>query len=134
MSKFEHDLFSSGYELLSNVFYWHRYVDVLCAGHQDLLSEFLKYLNSQYPSIEFTLEIEVSRVNFLDPTIYEKDGLIEFGIYRKDTATDVTVYGSSFCLMAHKVAAFNSLTHRLTQIPLSRSAYHKELMTIKHLA
>jgi len=36
--------------------------------------------------------------------------------------------------MAHKVAAFNSLTHRLTHIPLSRPAFHKELSTIKYLA
>jgi hypothetical protein len=137
MSKFEHDLFSSGHELLSHVFYWHRYVDdVLCTwtGNQDLLSEFLNYLNAQHPSIKFTLEVGGSTVNFLDLTISEKDGLIEFGIYRKNTATDVTVHGSSFCPMAHKVAAFNSLIHRLTHIPLCRSAFQKELMTVKHLA
>ena len=29
---------------------------------------------------------------------------------------------------------FNGLIHRLTQIPLRRSAFHKELINIKHLA
>ena len=127
MSKFEHDLFSSGHEFLDHVFYWHRYVDdILCTswtGHQDLLSEFLEYLNAQHLSIEFNLEVGGSTVNFLDLTISEKD-----------TATDVTVHGSSFCPMAHKVAIFNSLIHRLTYIHLCWFAFHKELMTIKHLA
>ena len=120
MSKFERDLFSSGHEMLSHVFYWYRYVDdILCTwtGHQDLLSEFLMYLNSQYPSIKFTLDIGGSTVNFLDLSISEKDGLIEFGNYRKDTTTDITVHGSSFCPMAHKVAAFNSFIHRMTHVP-----------------
>ena len=53
-------------------------------------------LNSQYPSIKFTLDIGGSTVNFLDLSISEKYGLIEFGIYRKDTTTDIVVlsYGS----------------------------------------
>ena len=36
--------------------------------------------------------------------------------------------------MAHKVAAFNSFIHRMTHVPLSRSAFQKELKTIKYLA
>jgi len=36
--------------------------------------------------------------------------------------------------MTHKLAAFNSLVHRLIHIPLSNNAFHKELSIIKHLA
>jgi hypothetical protein len=137
MSGFEIDLFSSGQSLLNHVFYWHRYVDdVLCAwtGPRDLLMEFLAYLNKQYPSIKFTLEVGGTSINYLDLTISKRDGCHEFEIYRKDTSTDIVVYGSSFCPVAHKIAAFNSFIHRLTHIPLSQSAFKKELMIIKYLA
>ena len=110
--------------------------DILCAwsGPQELLGEFLVYLNSQYPSIKFTLEVGNSSINFLDLAISIEDGSHVFGIYGKNTSTDTLVHGSSFCPIAHKFAAFNSLIHRLTQIPLSREAFHKEVLIIKHLA
>ena len=122
--------------LLGHIYYWHRYVDdVLCTwtGPRDLLLEFLKYLNNQYPSIKFTLEVGGSSINFLDLTISNRDGVHEFAIYRKDTSTDITVHGRSFCPVAHKFAAFNSFIHRLTSIPLGQPAFQKELSTIKHL-
>jgi len=52
----------------------------------------------------------------------------------KSTSTVIVVHGSSFCPVAHKMAAFNSMVHRLTRIPLSPSGFQKELMTMKHLA
>jgi len=137
MSKFERHLFSSGHETLSHVFYWYRYVDdIICTWtvHQDLLREFLMYLNIQYPSIKFTLDIGGSTINFLDLSISEKDGLIEFGMYRKGTTTDITVHGSSFCPLAHKGAAFNCLIHRMAHVPLCLSAFQKELKIIRYLA
>ena len=137
MSKFEGDLFSSGQVLLSHIHYWHRYVDdILCAwtGPQELLGEFLEYLNKIYPSIKFTLEIGGSSINFLDLNISNRDGNHDFTIFRKHTATDTLIHGSSFCPFSHKMAAFNSYIHRLTSIPLSQPAFNKELATIKHLA
>jgi hypothetical protein len=170
MFRFERDLFSSGHPLLGHVLYWVRYVDdVLCTwiGPRDRINEFLKYLNTLYPSVQFTSEVGGPNINFLDLSISARDGqrhdlvsglstsergaesleldlelnisarggqLHAFGIYRKDTSTDITIHGSSFCPMTHKLAAFNSLVHRLTNIPLSRNAFQKELSIIKHLA
>ena len=36
--------------------------------------------------------------------------------------------------LACRYAAFNSLIHRLTRIPLNQSAFRNELQTMKHLA
>jgi hypothetical protein len=80
------------------------------------------------------LEVGGSAINFLDLTISEKDGNHEFGIYRKDTVTDVVVHGASFSPVAHKIAAFHSYIHRLTQIPLSQAAFKKEVQIIKYMA
>ena len=137
MSKFEFDLFSSANVLLSHVYYWHRYVDDILftwTGLVELLCEFLRYLNIFHPSIKFTLEVGGSSINFLDLTISARDGIHEFGIFRKDTATNVLVHGASFCPVAHKIAAFNSYVHRLTHIPLSQSAFNNELNIIKYLS
>jgi len=137
MSKFESDLFSSGHALLSHIGYWFRYVDdILClwTGPPDLLNGFLLFLNLMYASIKFTLEVGGSSINFLDLTVSARDGVHDFAIYRKDTSTDVLVHGSSFCPIAHRMAAFNSLVHRLIDIPLNQNAFNRELMIIKYLA
>ena len=137
MSKFESDLFSSGHPLLNNIFYRRRYVDdVLCTwtGPRELCLEFLTYLNKLYPSVKFTVEVGGASIKFLDLTVSNKDGVHEFEVFRKDTSTDVLVHGSTFCSVAHKHAAFNSLVHRLTEFPLSQTAFKKELFTLKHLA
>ena len=82
MSNFESVLLSAGLVFFSHVYYWYRYADdVLCtwAGLQDLLSEFLAYLNRRYPSIKFTLEVGGLLMNFLDLSIFITDGVHEFG-------------------------------------------------------
>jgi len=137
MSKFEHDLFASDQVLLNHILYWHRYVDdilVAWTGPQDLLNELLQWLNGQYPSIKFTLEIGGASIKFLDLAISERDGVHEFAIHRKETSTDTMIHGPSFGPVPHKLAAFNSYIHRLTHIPLSQTAFNEELNIIKHLA
>ena len=116
MSLFENTLFSSHHPLLAHVTYWHRYVDAvlyLYEGPPPVAGEFLNHLNSFFPSIIFTLEVGGSNINFLDLTIRILEGYHTFSIYRKDSATDSTIDGASFCPWPHKLAAFHWYIHRL---------------------
>lgn len=121
MDKFEKDPFSSlSSGLLGPIIYRHRYFDdVLCLwnGSQELAEEFLQFLDSVYPSIKFTMEYGDSKINVLHLSISVAEGRHKFRIHRKSNSTDVTIDGSSYYPMTHKLAVFHHLTHRLIHIP-----------------
>ena len=137
MSSLEVKIFQLGHPLLPCISMGRRYLDdVLCVwtGSEEQLGDFLTHLNSFYPSIIFTMEIGGQRIDFLDLIISILSDRYTFEIYRKDTATDILIHGSSFCPSSHKVAAFNSYIHRLVPLPLHIDAYNKEVSILKHLA
>jgi len=71
MGKFKKELFSSRSSLLQNIKYSYRYVnDVVCPNQ---LQNSLQLLNSFYATINFTLEIDGSQINFLDPKIIVRE-------------------------------------------------------------
>ena len=116
--------------------YCHHYVDNICClwdGDGAQLDEFVASSDSCYPSIKFTVEYGGDSINFLDIRISIKNGRHAFGIFRKSICTDITVHGSSFCLLNHKHAAFHAVIHRLISIPLSPAGFHEEEDTIKYL-
>lgn len=137
MDRMEHEIFQSDHPLLTYVALWRRYVDdVLCVwtGPNELLQPFLDFINSIYPTIEFTMEVGGTRINFLDLTINIEENKYTFNIYRKPTATDATIHGSSLCPISHKIAAYNYYIHRLVSLPLTPEAITNETQLIKHLA
>lgn len=137
MDRMESEIFNSNHPLLTHIILWRRYVDdVICIwnGTHKLIQQFLDFINSLYPSIEFTLEIGGEKLNFLDLTITIEDDKYNFEIYQKPTATDTTIHGSSFCPLSHKLAAYYYFIHGLVLIPLSDEAFNKELLIIKHIA
>ena len=137
MDLFEGKILSPTSNFNQYITYWHRYVDdVLCLwkGTRLDLDNFLSFINSVYPSIKFTMEVGGYKINFLDLKIFLNNGRHQFGIYRKPTCKDITIHSSSFCPPSHKHAAYHSLIHRLVSIPLSSSAFHEEVNTIKFLA
>ena len=71
---------------------WVRYVDdtfVLWPHKEDELDTFHRHLNSQHPSIQFTMEKESEgKISFLDVQIERKEGKLSTGVYRKITYTD----------------------------------------------
>ena len=138
MDHLEKRIFNSYNSLLKNILYWHRYVDdILCCwtGTDRQLNIFLNYLNKLEPSIKFTLEIESNNsLNFLDLTISKLSNKHCFQIYRKPTHTDCTINFHSSHPWPHKLAAFNSMIHRLITIPLSQENFLSELKIIKQIA
>jgi len=80
------------------------------------------------------VEVGGEKINFLDLTISLDGGGYTYGIYRKPTTTDITVHGSSFCPLPHKLAAYHYYINRLVSIPPTAESYDAEVSTIKHLA
>ena len=124
--------------LFKQFIYWYRYVDDILTcftGTDRQLSQFLTLLNNFHPNIKFTIEEETNRsINFLDLTITNQNGSHMFSIYHKPSYTDTIIPNSSCHPHSHKLAAFHSMIHRLTTIPLSPSDFNKELNIIKQIA
>ena len=57
-----------------------------------------------------------------------------YQIYRKSTTTDIVLPADSKHPLQMKLAAFNSMLHRLINIPLQDTKYKKERDTIKTIA
>jgi len=107
-----------------------RYVDDIFAVvsfTKEELAEFVDFMNSQYASIKFTVEVELdSKLPFLDILVSRNNGSLDFDIYRKPTQVDRFIDNSSFHPKEHKLAAFNSMIHRMLNFPLSKSNLLKE--------
>jgi hypothetical protein len=62
------------------------------------------------------------------------DEQIGISVYRKPTSTDRYIPANSHTFYQHKLAGFNSMVHRLCNLPLNLRNYMTELETIKHIA
>ena len=70
---------------------WKRYVDdTFTILDKDYVGGFLQHLNSQQPTVRFTMEIEKDNtIPFLDTSVSrDSDGLLATSVYRKPTHTD----------------------------------------------
>lgn len=126
MSKMEMDLKSKN--LLPR--WWHRYVDdVFAVIKRTDLDKILTMLNTQpnYPTIKFTAVPELNgKLEFLDLMLIRKNNTIEVAVFHKPTSTKRLIPSTSHCPIQHKMAAFHSLAHRITNLPLSISNYKAE--------
>lgn len=117
---------------------WLRYVDDVFAildTSKFTLQEFTDILNSKFPSIKFTNEIEKNgTLPFLDTLVIRNRNKLEIDIYRKNTNTDRYITSDSNHSMQHKRSALNFLVHRLLNFPLSKTNYRKEFLKIKEIA
>jgi hypothetical protein len=138
MDNLECQLFDSGHPLLSNIFYWYRYVDdIICCwtGSVRQLDNFLNLLNAQHPNITFTVEIESNKqLNFLDLSISIVGDKHEFGVYRKPCYSDTIIPSDSCHPTSQKLSSFHSMLHRLVNLPLNAVNFNCELSKIKSIA
>jgi len=64
--------------------FYFRYIDdIALAVPRQNIDEILKVFNSLHNRLQFTLERGKNKLNFLDVTIVNKDGLLEFDWYKK---------------------------------------------------
>ena len=138
MNHLEETLFKSQHPLTKNIFYWYRYVDdILCCWSSTArqLQNFLNHINNLEPSITFTLEIEHNKsINFLDLNIKITNNKHDFSIFRKPTYSDAVIPFSSSHPWFHKIAFFNSMIHRLLNIPMSQLNFVSEINILKQIA
>ena len=99
------------------------------------IDTFLQYLNTVYPNIKFTMELEFNNlINFLDLTLKKINNRHQFSIYHKPSHTDITIHSSSCHSYQYKMAAYNSMIHRLINIPMCEDDFFKEVNFIKQVA
>jgi hypothetical protein len=107
---------------------WIRYVDdIFAVVKSRFVEKTLNFLNNQHTTIKFTHEQENDgKLPFLDVLTIRSENKINFKIYRKPTSTNRYISSKSFHSFQHKNAAFNSMAHRLTHIPLTDDNYLEE--------
>lgn len=110
--------------------WWHRYVDdVFAVIKKGDLEDILSMLNSQpdYPTIKFTAVTEKdNKLEFLDLQLIRKDNRVEVAVYHKPTSTKRLIPSTSHCPTQHKMAAYHSMAHRISNLPLSIQNYKSE--------
>ncbi|XP_011858392.1 PREDICTED: uncharacterized protein LOC105555949, partial [Vollenhovia emeryi] len=100
---------------------WFRYVDdtfVIWNHGRETLPQFLTFINSQHPNIQFTMETEQnSQIPFLDVLVRRnEDGTLSHNVYRKPTHTDRYLHANSHHHPAQKNSVISSLVHRALSI------------------
>ncbi|XP_024882522.1 uncharacterized protein LOC112461499 [Temnothorax curvispinosus] len=105
---------------------WFRYVDdtfVIWSHGRDTLPQFLAFLNSQHPNIQFTMEVEQnSQIPFLDVLVRRNDdGTLSHQVYRKPTHTDRYLHATSHHHPSQKNSVISSLVYRALTISESTS-------------
>ena len=107
---------------------WHRYVDdIIAIVPRKLIGDSLKLLNLQDKALKFTMEVETQKqLPFLDLKIMRDDKKISFGIHRKPTQSDNYIKCNKFNPRSHQFAVFNSLIHRMVNLPLNKTEYQKD--------
>jgi len=118
---------------------WIRYIDDIFAifDRDENIQQFVNELNSFYPSIKFTVEIENNHcLPFLDLLLSRNitSRKMEYNIFRKATCNNRYIMNDSFHHPSHKRAVFHSLVHRLMNTPLSTENYNLEVKKIKEIA
>ena len=82
---------------------WWRYIDdifMIWQHGEEKLKEFLKILNSCHPTIKFTAEYSLDKVNFLDAEVIRSGNKVLTNLYIKSTDTHQYLEFSS-CLVYH---------------------------------
>lgn len=110
--------------------WWHRYVDDIFAVIKKAdLDSVLTMLNTQpqYQTIKFTVVPETNgKLEFLDLLLIRKNNTVEVAVFHKPTSTKRLIPSTSHCPTQHKMAAFHSMAHRITNLPLSINNYMAE--------
>lgn len=116
--------------------WWHRYVDdVVAVIKKSALDKTLHMLNSQFPTIRFTVVPEENgQLAFLDLLLIRKNNKVEVAVYHKPTSTQRFIPYTSHCPIQHKLAPFHTMAHRLCILPLSIQNYKKEYDYIQESA
>ena len=86
----------------------------------------------------FALKNVDVKLNYLDLTISltEVNNYLQatFGIFRKNSFSNVSIHADSLHPSVHKMASVNAAIHRLINLPLSPAAIEEEICHIEGIA
>jgi len=68
--------------------FYMRYVDIVLSAPSDSIQDIVNTFNSFYPRLQFTLEIDEDRLNFLDVIILKPTRRLEFDWFHKPSFFD----------------------------------------------
>jgi hypothetical protein len=95
----------------------------------------LEQLKAQHRDLQFTMNEETNNQTvYLDLNLVNKRRQLQMEVYRKPTATDVTMNNTSRHPKQHKLAAYKNWIRRLLMLSLNESNKRKELNTIINIA
>jgi hypothetical protein len=116
--------------------FWARYVDdVIAVVKNSEVENVVKELNTRSPTIKFTCEREKERkIPFLDIMLSVNGEKISFDIYRKPQHVQRYIPSHSNHPMIHKMAAFDTMIHRLCNTPLTTEKFNREFAYITETA
>ena len=103
----------------SQPLFWKRYVDdVLCLVSKNFnLQEYLKFINSLYPSLNLTYEWQKEdKIPFLDVLIHNCKSHLKFSVYRKPTHSESYLHYFSYCAVHIKEGVAKSLFLRALRV------------------
>ena len=129
------NIWLKNYQGPSNLFY-RRYVDdVFCVFENDNDAElFFDFINSQHPTIKFTIEKETNKVlAFLDVCIDNNDpSCLKTSTYRKKTFTGLLTNFFSFTSFSYKVGLIRTLVDRAYKINNSLLSFNNDVKKLTH--
>ena len=108
---------------------WYRYVDVFSIVKRALVDKLLQHLNSQHPSIQFTVEVEKDgQLPYMDVTVSRDDQTNKLltTVFRKPTHTGRYLHYTSHHPDSAKRSVVCSLAKRKKYITLSDQAVQAE--------
>ena len=114
--------------------FYTRYVDdtFTLFHNEDQAKKFLGYLNSQHPSIKFTMEIEKNnQLPYLDVLVKKQNSSFETDVYRKSTFTGLGMKFNSKISEIYKYNLVNCLLERAFKICSSEYNFRSSLEKLR---
>ena len=109
--------------------FYNRYVDdtFILFRQESHVQQFLEYLNSKHPNINFTFEKETGNIlNFLDCKIVNNGGSFDVTVYRKQTFSGMGMSFFSFCPLIYKLNNIKTLISRVYKICSNHALFQRE--------
>ena len=108
---------------------YERYMDdILCSINKNNIDERLDIANKLHPNLKFTVERENNgKLSFLDMVIFNNNGSLSSGWFRKDTDTGLTLNFNSLAPMKYKKSVVTSFVYRIFRACSNWEHFHKGL-------
>ena len=112
-----------------------RYMDdIVCISKINEVDSKLAEINNIHPSLSFTVEREKEgQLTFLDMTLYNNNGQLSSGWYRKPTDTGLTLNFHSLAPLRYKKSVVIGFVHRIYRSCSTWQLFHQGLEEAKQI-